>query len=123
MDNENIVDKVYLALELTKIKYDNVYDKDLTEICDTFEYYISRLTKIEDLGEIKKIKDENKTLKVLYDDLKAKYDIKEVVSIKTMINSLDDIKTMINNNSGDMEALVKTQLINYIDYQIASLKK
>lgn len=123
MENENIVDKIYLALELTKIKYNNVSDEKSDKIYNSFEYFVKRLTEIEDLSEIKKIKDENKTLKVLYEDMKVKYNEKEVVSIKHMIDCLDEIKTMINNNSGNMESFVRSALINYIDYEIVNLKK
>lgn len=123
MENENIVDKIYLALELTKIKYNNVSDEKSDKIYNSFEYFVKRLTEIEDLSEIKKIKDENKTLKVLYEDMKVKYNEKEVVSVKHMIDCLDEIKTMINNNSGNMESFVRSALINYIDYEIVNLKK
>lgn len=123
MENENVVDKFYLALELTKIKYNGTSDVLTYMIYDSFEFFVKELTKIEDLSEIKKIKDENKTLKVLYEDLKAKYDIKEVVPTKTMINTLDEIKTMINNNGGDMEPFVRSALVNYINCVIASLIK
>lgn len=106
MENTNMVDKIYLALELTKIKFNNTTNSDKSEIYTSFEYFLKELTKIEDLSIIDKLKDENKTLHSLYDDLKATATSTDLRREK--INKLIDI---INDCRGDMETYVYNHLM------------
>lgn len=110
MENTNIVDKIYLALELTKIKFNNTTNSDKSEIYTSFEYFLKELTKIEDLSIMDKLKDENKTLHSLYDDLKAKVATTDLS--KEKINKLID---MINDNKGDMETYVYNHLMSTLE--------
>lgn len=67
MDSTSIVDKVYLALELTKIRYNGLLNADTTDIdtdsniINTFLYYVEELTQIN-LDKIKNIKTLEKEL-------------------------------------------------------------
>lgn len=107
MENTNIIDKVYLALELTKIEYNtSTSGWDSYVIYNSFEYFLKRLTKIEDLSIIDKLKDENDTLHTLYEDLKEK--VKNDTIKKQKIN---DLLSVVESNKGDMEPRVYDLLV------------
>lgn len=106
MENTNTIDKVYLALELTKLKFTNTTNSDKNEIYTSFEYFLKELTGIEDLSVVDKLKDENDTLHALYEDLKEK--VKNNCIKKQKINDLLDI---IESNRGDMEPRVYDLII------------
>lgn len=106
MENTNVIDKIYLALELTKLKFNNTTNSDKSEIYTSFEYFLKELTGIEDLSVVDKLKDENDTLYALYEDLKEK--MKNDTIKKQKINDLLDI---MESNRGDMEPRVYDLLI------------
>lgn len=106
MENTNIVDKIYLALELTKLKFNNTKPSDKSEIYTSFEYFLKRLTGIEDLSIVDKLKDENNTLHTLYEDLKEK--VKNDTIKKQKIN---DLLSIVESNKGDMEPRVYDLLV------------
>lgn len=107
MENTNIVDKIYLALELTKIVYGNSsIGWGSNNVYNSFEYFLKRLTGIEDLSIVDKLKDENDTLHTLYEDLKEK--VKNDTIKKQKIN---DLSSIIESNKGDMEPRVYDLLI------------
>ena len=106
MENTNIIDKFYLALELTKLKFNNTTNSDKSEIYTSFEYFLKRLTGIEDLSIIDKLKDENDTLHALYEDLKEK--VKNDTIKEKKIN---DLLNIIESNRGDMESRVYNLLV------------
>lgn len=106
MENTNIVDKIYLALELTKLKFNNTTNSDKSEIYTSFEYFLKELTGIEDLSVVDKLKDENNTLHALYEDLKEK--VKNDTIKEKKIN---DLLNIIESNRGDMEPRVYNLLV------------
>lgn len=107
MENANMVDKIYLALELTKIEYSTSSTGwGSKNVHDSFEYFLKRLTKIEDLSIIDKLKDENDTLHTLYEDLKEK--VKNDTIKKQKIN---DLLSVVESNKGDMEPRVYDLLV------------
>ena len=106
MENTNIIDKFYLALELTKLKFNNTTNSDKSEIYTSFEYFLKELTGIEDLSVVDKLKDENNTLHALYEDLKEK--VKNDTIKEKKIN---DLLNIIESNRGDMEPRVYNLLI------------
>lgn len=106
MENTNIVDKIYLALELTKLKFNNTTNSDKSEIYTSFEYFLKELTGIEDLSVVDKLKDENDTLHALYEDLKEK--VKNDTIKEKKIN---DLLNIIESNRGDMEPRVYNLLV------------
>lgn len=106
MENTNIVDKIYLALELTKLKFTNTKPSDNSDIYTSFEYFLKRLTGIEDLSIIDKLKDENNTLHTLYEDLKEK--VKSNTIKKQKIN---DLLSIVESNKGDMEPRIYNLLV------------
>ena len=107
MENTNIVDKIYLALELTKILYGNSnIGWGSNNVYNSFEYFLKRLTGIEDLSVVDKLKDENDTLHALYEDLKEK--VKNDTIKEKKIN---DLLNIIESNRGDMEPRVYNLLV------------
>lgn len=110
MENTNMVDKIYLALELTKLKFNNTTNSDKSEIYTSFEYFLKELTGIEDICVVDKLKDENKTLHALYDDLKAKAATTDLR--KEKINKLIEI---LNNCKGDMELYVYNHIMKTLE--------
>ena len=106
MENTNIIDKFYLALELTKLKFNNTTNSDKSEIYTSFEYFLKELTGIEDLSVVDKLKDENDTLHALYEDLKEK--VKNDTIKEKKIN---DLLNIIESNRGDMEPRVYNLLV------------
>lgn len=115
MTGNNYVDKVYLALELTKIAYSDRQSLTSESIYSTFNYFLKELTNIEDLGIIKDYKNkierltkQNKLLSSENQQLKSSCDS----SFKTRI---DLIKKYINDNGSNMEPDVKKQLLKLLD--------
>lgn len=117
MTGNNYVDKVYLALELTKIAYpsDKVCLDSDNRIYITFQYFLQKLTGVDNLLEVEEYKKEIENLKKQYlllssenKKLKLSYNI----NIKSNIIS---IKKYINDNGGNMEPDVKTQLLKLLD--------
>lgn len=115
MTGNNYVDKVYLALELTKLSCLNRPSIVDENIYKTFTYFLCKLTSVEDLGiiedyknEIKFLTEQNKILSSENQKLKSSCNS----SFKTRI---DLIKKYINDNGGDMEPDVKTQLLKLLD--------
>lgn len=106
MENTNIIDKFYLALELTKLKFNNTTNSDKSEIYTSFEYFLKELTGIEDLSVVDKLKDENDTLHVLYEDLKEK-----VKNDTIKEKNINDLLNIIESNRGDMEPRVYNLLV------------
>ena len=115
MTGTNYVDKVYLALELTKIAYSDRQSLTSEGIYSTFNYFLKELTNIDDLGiiedyknEIERLTKQNKLLSSENQKLKSSCDS----SFKTRI---DLIKKYINDNGGNMEPSVKIQLLKLLD--------
>lgn len=115
MSSNNYVDKVYLALELTKITYSDRQACISEGIYGTFNYFLKELTNIDDLGiiedyknEIKNLTEQNKLLSSENKKLNSSCDL----NFKTRI---DLLKKYINDNGGNMEPDVKKQLLKFLD--------
>ena len=110
MENTNTVDKVYLALELTKIRYDDIPNKKTVEVYNVFEYYLEKLTKIDDISELiselENLKKENIRLQELYNSIKKK--LNDVVPR----SKRDEIMDILYENKGDIEPRVYQLLVN-----------
>lgn len=115
MSSNSYVDKVYLALELTKIAYSNGQGCISECIYDTFNYFLKELTNIDDLGIIEDYKNEIKNLteqNKLLSSENQKLILTGNINIKSNIIS---IKKYINDNGGNMEPDVKKQLLRFLD--------
>ena len=115
MSGNNYVDKVYLALELTKITYSDGQGCTSKNIYSTFNYFLKELTNIDNLGIIEDYKNEIERLKQQNKLLSS-----ENQKLKSSCNScfktrLDPFKEYVNNNGGNMEPEVKKQLLKLLD--------
>ena len=114
MSSNNYIDKVYLALELTKITYGGT-EGTSTGVYNSFNYFLKELTNIDDLGIIEDYKNEIERLKQQNKLLSS-----ENQKLKSSCNSyfktrLDSFKEYVNNNGGNMEPKVKKQLLKLLD--------
>lgn len=115
MTGNNYVDKVYLALELTKLSCSNRSSIIDTDIYKTFTYFLCKLTSVEDLGIIEDYKNEIECLRKQNKLLSS-----ENQKLKSSCNSsfktrIDLLKEYINDNGGNMEPDVKKQLLRFLD--------
>lgn len=113
--NINNVDKVYLALELTKLMYSNTQNNvSSSSIYDTFDYFLKNLNNIDDImimDEYKKeIENLEKQNKMLHEENQRLRQPDAYLK-----NSLNLIKEYIINNGGNMEPEVKVQLLKLLD--------
>jgi hypothetical protein len=105
-----LVDKVYLALELTKISCGSGKEtKEYT--AKSFKYYLYELTGIEDFGNIPELRQELETVKNDYATLKKDFDI----NIENYYNRKHGkALTYLEEVKGDMEPYVYEQLKNLL---------
>lgn len=119
MTGNNYVDKVYLALELTKLKYypltDNARCYGYGEIYTCFEYFLQKLTNIEDLSIVEEYKKEIENLKKQYLLLSSENQQLQSSCNSSFTPRINAIKKYINDNGGNMEPNVKTQLLKLLD--------
>lgn len=119
MTGNNYVDKVYLALELTKLKYypltDNARCYGYGEIYTCFEYFLQRLTDMEDLSVIEEYKTKVEQLTTKCSQLAADNEQLTLTKAGFFKNRIDGIKKYVNDNGGNMEPDVKTQLLKLLD--------
>ena len=112
--NINNVDKVYLALELTKLMYSNTQNNVSSSIYDTFDYFLKNLNDIDDIIIIDEYKKEIENLekqnKMLHEENQRLRQPDAYLK-----NSLNLIKEYIINNGGNMEPEVKVQLLKLLD--------
>lgn len=102
--NNSVIDKVYLALELTRIRWDKDSEySDNESVLDTFNHYIKELTGIEDLGEIEKLKEERDSYKVMYTQLHENFTYEVNKSIESRH---DNALMFLQEVKGDMEQYV-----------------
>ena len=122
MSNTSVVDKVYLALELTKIRYNGLLNNDTKDIgmdkniLETYLYYIEELTGI-DLDEIEDIP----KLKNKLEDLQERYsmlcDTFEVRVSDTIKNNNKQALECLDAYKGDMEHTVYLELKRLLEYK------
>ena len=108
MNNTNVLDNIYLALELTKIRYNKGCNNN-NDIIETFFFNIEKLTGVNktDIQNIDKIKKELGRLKLEHFSLQNEFDEKldEIMNItyKKVIDCLESHKA-------DMESYVYKDL-------------
>lgn len=117
MTGTNYVDKVYLALELTKIAYpsDKVCLDSDNCIYTTFQYFLQKLTDVEDLSVIEEYKTKVEQLTTKCSQLAADNEQLKLTKAGFFKNRIDDIKKYVNDNGGNMEPDVKKQLLTLLD--------
>lgn len=103
----NVQDKQFLALELTKISYGNSGEEYSDEIInDSYEYHLRRLTNtLDEIETIDAIKNECDRLRK--ENEKLKTNSQDV--LKPLIN---DIATLVNGCKGDMEPYVYEAILS-----------
>lgn len=114
--NENTRDYNYIALELTKIRYQNndLPSKTITNnntIMDTFEFYLTELINTNDnMNDIIELKEENETLKLALQTIQEELNNPSIVDKKK-----EKLITTINANRGNMEPWLANELIDIIN--------
>lgn len=105
----NVVDKIYLALELTRLW--NIKEANREDIMKTFNYFLSELTGVDDIGIIDELKKELEETKDKYDNLMDNMEsiINERVNYKK-----DVLRSILENAKGDMEPYVYESLTKLI---------
>ena len=102
----NVVDKIYLALELTKLYIterdrNGIFSRD--SVKDTFDYFFEELTGIENTSEYEDLKKENEMYKKKYEDLMNEFNTR----FDAMLDyKLKGVKDFIDKSKGDMEPYV-----------------
>lgn len=116
MDKGNVLDKTWIALELTKICYKNKENIITEEVYNTFSSYMEMLfdTKLEELDKIKEYKRRILDLNMKYADLQKEFDSKldEIMDItfKNAIEMLDSYKADMENYAyNNLKALLTTK--------------
>lgn len=109
MNKNNIVDKVYLALELTRLW--NIKEASREDIMKTFNYFLSELTGIDNIGIIDELNKELENITNKYNDLEKNMEsiINERVNYKK-----DVLRSILENAKGDMEPYVYESLTKLI---------
>ena len=110
--NNNVVDKIYVALELTKVRYDkgSEYTSD-ENVLETFNHYVKELTGLENIHEFFETKEKLEEYKIEYDRLVKNID--ERVHDLT-VYKFNQIREFIQTTKGDMEPYVYEELTKMI---------
>ena len=107
--SNNYVDKVYLALELTKLSCNSSESFSNKAVSSAFRYFIKDLTGIDNFNdleykdaEIEKLRKQNSALKENSKHTICEKDIKDLIAY-------------INSHGGDMEYEVKKSLLSMVE--------
>lgn len=105
----NIVDKVYLALELTRLW--NIKEAGREDIMKTYNYFLNELTGIDSIGVIDELNEELENITNKYNDLEKNMEsiINERINYKK-----DVLRSTLENAKGDMEPYVYESLTKLI---------
>lgn len=105
----NVVDKVYLALELTRLW--NIKEANREDIMKTFNYFLNELTGIDDIPIIDELKKKLENITNDYNNLQENMEsmINERVNYKK-----DALRSILENAKGDMEPYVYESLTKLI---------
>lgn len=105
----NVVDKVYLALELTRLW--NIKEASRKDIMKTYNYFLNELTGIDNIGVIDELNKELEEITNKYNDLEKNMEsiINERVNYKK-----DVLYSILENAKGDMEPYVYESLTKLI---------
>lgn len=111
----NVVDKVYLALELTKLCINPNENSDMKEVASTFRYFIKDLTGINNFENLdnknREIAELRRQCEILQEDLNNH----EKEARAYYKQRLDRIINYINQHGGDMECNVKVDMLEMLD--------
>lgn len=105
--NNSYMDKVYLALELTKLSDAN----DPETIHQYFDYHLQELLNIDDYGTIEELKEINQKLSFEIESLNDK--IKNDNGLNK--NSKNTLIKIIKENEINMEPFVYDSLMNILN--------
>ena len=107
----DIQDKQYLALELTKIKHQSITDKtDRSDIMADYWYFLEDLTSIfEKIAKLEELERENERMRVL---------LSERVEYPDPSIKLHRLIDVVNQCKGDMESYVYECLMAEIQMKI-----
>ena len=114
--NENMRDFNYIALELTKIRYqdNNLPSKIIVNnntIMDTFNFYLLELADCNDkVNSLLELQEENETLKLALQTIQEELNNPSIVDKKK-----EKLITTINANRGNMEPWLANELIDIIN--------
>lgn len=122
MSNTSVVDKVYLALELTKIRYNGLLNNDTKDIgmdkniLETYLYYIEELTGIalDEIEDIPKLKNKLEDLQERYAMLCDTFEVRVSETIK---NNNKQALECLDAYKGDMENTVYLELKRLLEYK------
>ena len=106
-----IQDKQYLALELTKIKHESMTDKtDRSDIMSDYWYFLESLTEVfEKVARLEELEKENERMRIL---------LAERVENSNLSIKLHRLVDVVNQCKGDMEPYVYQQLMAEIQSKI-----
>lgn len=104
---EEMQDKQYLALELTKIKYQSITDKtDRSDLMSDYWYFLESLTGVfEQVAQLEELEKENERMRIL---LTKQEETSHTAKLHSIISIINDCK-------GDMEPYVYDTLIQTIN--------
>lgn len=122
MSNTSVVDKVYLALELTKIRYNGLLNNDTKDmgmdknILETYLYYIEELTGItlDEIEDIPKLKTKLEELQERYSMVCDTFEVRVSDTIK---NNNKQVLECLETYKGDMEHTVYLELKRLLEYK------
>ena len=108
---EEMQDKQYLALELTKIKHQSMTDKtDRSDIMCDYWYFLESLTEVfEKVARLEELEKENERMRIL---------LAERVENSNLSIKLHRLVDVVNQCKGDMEPYVYQQLMAEIQSKI-----
>lgn len=113
----DIIDTSYLALELTKIYFNNIQDTHISpsDIATTYKGILADLTGVKELPSILTLEEENERITALYKALKQDIDNNVHNKIDSTIKA---IKKALDNNKGNMEPYVYSNIMDIIDLNV-----
>lgn len=122
MSSTSVVDKVYLALELTKIRYNGLLNNDTKDmgmdknILETYLYYIEELTGIalDEIEDIPKLKNKLEDIQERYSMLCNTFEVRVSDTIK---NNNKQALEYLEECKGDMEHVVYLELKRLLEYK------
>lgn len=115
MNGTNYVDKVYLALELTKLSCSNrsiIIDKDIYK---TFTYFLCKLMSVDNFAVIDEYKKKIESLEEELTKVRKCYNELKLSSNSNVKSNVISIKKYINDNGSNMEPDIKIQLLKLLD--------
>lgn len=110
MNKEPTVDKVYLALELTRMCVNE--NTETSCVWDKFNFFLTELTGIESISDMKKTQEKLEYYRELYNNLNSSVST-EVESRTTELRL--ELSSYVNEHAGDMEPIVYGTILQIIN--------